>query len=249
MSEENTPVTPKSSKKDRIPMPITLPEQPEITNVVTITEFNDNLDSLEEDLDMFEARLAHLEHHMDTEDPEFKKSRPGIVNKIQVKLLNNHAKMPTIAKSGDAAMDLFASESTTIPATISKRVIAGGIVPDASINLVVVEKEIPAILNRKLVPTGISMSIPVGYYGRVAPRSGLSCKGFDVGAGVIDAGYRGEIKVLMINNSGEDKVFHQGDKFAQLILTKIMDKPILEEVEELSISERGAGGFGSTGEK
>ena len=107
----------------------------------------------------------------------------------------------------------------------------------------------PAILNRGLVPTGISMAIPVGYYGRVAPRSGLSCKGFDVGAGVIDAGYRGEIKVLMINNSTEKKTFYKGDKFAQLILTKILDRPILEEVTELPTSERGAGGFGSTGTK
>ena len=101
--------------------------------------------------------------------------------------------------------------------------------------------------NRKLVPTGIQMAIPVGYYGRVAPRSGLSCKGLDIGAGVIDAGYRGEIKILAINNSNKDFFVKRGERIAQLIVTKIADSPTLSVVDELPSSDRGASGFGSTG--
>jgi dUTP pyrophosphatase len=168
---------------------------------------------------------------------------------ISIKLIHQNAKMPVIANSGDAAMDLFVSETTIIPAKCQDRVIIGGLIPDDSINLVVADEAIPAVLNRGLVPSGISIAIPPGYYARVAPRSGLSCKGFDVGAGVIDSGYRGEIKVLMINNSTESRTFEVGEKFAQLILTKIMDAPILVEVSDLPPSDRGNSGFGSSGSK
>ena len=95
--------------------------------------------------------------------------------------------------------------------------------------------------------TDIAMAIPGGYYGRVAPRSGLAVKHhIDVGAGVIDADYRGNVGVVMFNHSKEDLVVKRGDRVAQLVLEKISMAPCME-VEDLDATERGAGGFGSTG--
>lgn len=239
----SSPVTPNSCpKKNRVHLPLAIQPAPIITNIVTTDEFNENLDEFENDISVISARVDHLEDHMDTVSPDYRVTRPGVINRIPIKILHKNAKTPVIAKSGDAAMDLFVSESIMIPAMCQNRVI----VPDKSVSLTIANKEIPAVLNRGLISTGISMAIPVGYYARIAPRSGLSCRGFDVGAGVIDAGYRGEIRVLMINNSTEDKTFTVGTKFAQLIITKIMDNPILEVVKHLPSSDRGEGGFGST---
>ena len=93
------------------------------------------------------------------------------------------------------------------------------------------------------------MEIPIGYYGRVAPRSGLAFKnGIDTLAGVIDAGYRGEIAVIIINHGKEDFKIEKGNRIAQMIFEKI-DQAEFEEVEELNITERGDGGFGSSGIK
>jgi dUTP pyrophosphatase len=244
---KSTPTTPKSSKKNNTPKLMSLPKLSQIANVVTANEFNNNLDQIEDEIAVQDARITHLEHHMDTEDADYKASRPGIVNKIQIKLLNKYAKTPVYATNGDAGMDLFASETVTIVAKSQSRVVAGGIIPDSSGSLTEAPEGIPAVLNRKLVPTGVAMAIPVGYYGRIAPRSGLACKGITVDAGVIDAPYRGEIKVLIVNNSTEDKTFIRGAKFAQLILTKILDRPEFNVVEDLPNSDRGAGGFGSSG--
>ena len=94
--------------------------------------------------------------------------------------------------------------------------------------------------------TGISVQIMEGHYGRIAPRSSLSKKLIDVGAGVIDSDYRGPLKVILYNLS--DKYYHieSGDRIAQLILEKI-STPEVEIVESLEDTERGEGGFGSTG--
>jgi len=98
-----------------------------------------------------------------------------------------------------------------------------------------------------LVDTGISMTLPFGTYGRVAPRSGLAVKnGINVGAGVIDPDYTGEVKVLLFNHSDEIFWIKRGDRIAQLIIEKC-DTPIVEEVDMLDTTERGQGGFGSTG--
>lgn len=99
---------------------------------------------------------------------------------------------------------------------------------------------------RHLFPTGIGFTVPEGTYGQIAPRSGLSCKGILVGAGVIDRDYTGEVKVLLFNLGTDELVFHAGDRIAQLIV-KHIDKPDIEEVESLEETERGVGGFGSTG--
>ena len=95
--------------------------------------------------------------------------------------------------------------------------------------------------------TGIAIACPTGTYGRVAPRSGLAVKKFiDTGAGVIDADYRGEVGVVLFNFSDQDFSVKVGDRIAQLVLEKICMVPAIE-VETLSDTERGSGGFGSTG--
>jgi dUTP pyrophosphatase len=100
--------------------------------------------------------------------------------------------------------------------------------------------------DRHLFPTGIGFTVPEGTYGQIAPRSGLSCKGILVGAGVIDRDYTGEVKVLLFNLGTDDLVFNVGDRIAQLIVKRI-DTPDIEEVDTLTDTERGVGGFGSTG--
>jgi dUTP pyrophosphatase len=100
---------------------------------------------------------------------------------------------------------------------------------------------------RRLIRTGIAVAIPAGWYGRVAPRSGLAVKqGLDVLAGVIDCGYLGEIQVALIN-LGQDPVWLEpGMRIAQLIIERC-EAAEFSEVEDLEQSARGAGGFGSSG--
>ena len=100
---------------------------------------------------------------------------------------------------------------------------------------------------RALVSTGIGIHVPSGTYGRVAPRSGLAVKkGIDVGAGVIDEDYTGELKVLFFNFGDFPYYGKKGERIAQLIIEKI-ETPEIFEVDKLSATERGEGGFGSTG--
>ena len=104
-------------------------------------------------------------------------------------------------------------------------------------------------MQRALVPTGLFMEIPVGYEGQVRPRSGLAIKsGITVlnSPGTIDADYRGEVKVILINLSDTDFVINSGDRIAQLVIAK-HEQPEVVEVQTLSETERGAGGFGHTG--
>ena len=102
---------------------------------------------------------------------------------------------------------------------------------------------------RGVVKTDLSIACPAGTYARIAPRSGLAVKkGIDVGAGVVDADYRGNVGVVLFNLGTEDFVVDVGDRIAQLILEKVNMAPVVE-VEELTETERGAGGFGSTGVK
>ncbi|MBQ2498378.1 MAG: dUTP diphosphatase, partial [Bacteroidales bacterium] len=104
-------------------------------------------------------------------------------------------------------------------------------------------------MQRALVPTGLFMEIPVGYEGQVRPRSGLAIKsGITVlnSPGTIDADYRGEVKVILINLSDTDFVIKSGDRIAQLVIAK-HEQPDVVEVQILSETERGSGGFGHTG--
>ena len=97
------------------------------------------------------------------------------------------------------------------------------------------------------ISTGISIMVPKDCYARIAPRSGLTFKyGIQVGAGVVDSDYTGEIKVILFNHGAYDFTIKTGDRIAQLIFERIFTNE-LQEVEELVETERGAGGFGSTG--
>ena len=139
--------------------------------------------------------------------------------KIRVKKVFPEANLPTRANDSDAGYDLYSTES--LPITPS---------------------------SRQAVCTGICVEIPKGYYGRIAPRSGLALKaGVDVLGGVIDSGYRDEIKVILIN-LGETLVsIDEGDRIAQLIIEKCEDIE-WENVDSLNDSERGESGFGSSGQ-
>ena len=137
---------------------------------------------------------------------------------VYIKKLEESAKIPTRATDSDAGYALYSTNDGIVP--------AGG---------------------RKVVGTGIAIAIPPPYYGRVAPRSGLAVKrGIDILAGVIDAGYRGEVGVVLQNLSNEDYPFKKGDRIAQLILEQCNTIGWVE-LEELKDSVRSDGGFGSTG--
>ena len=108
-----------------------------------------------------------------------------------------------------------------------------------------------APLERKLVPTGLYMELPVGYEAQVRPRSGMAIKhGISVlnTPGTIDADYRGEIRVILVNLSSEPYTIHDGDRIAQMIISAHVQAQWVE-VDVLSETERGAGGFGHTGNK
>lgn len=114
--------------------------------------------------------------------------------------------------------------------------------------------EIPVVLkplHRALIPTGIFIEIPLGFEAQVRPRSGLAIKkGITVlnTPGTIDADYRGEVMVIMVNLSSEDFVINDGERVAQMIIAK-HEKAEWVEVIKLEESDRGAGGFGHTGNK
>jgi dUTP pyrophosphatase len=140
--------------------------------------------------------------------------------KVHVKLLSPEAKMPKAAKKGDVAFDLFS--------TIDYELRPG---------------------ERFAVPTGIALEIPPGYEGEVRPRSGLALReGVTVlnTPGTIDSGYRGEVKTIMINHNGEPFKITKGMRISQLAIRPVPEVEFIE-VDELSDTERGEGGFGSTG--
>jgi dUTP pyrophosphatase len=106
-------------------------------------------------------------------------------------------------------------------------------------------------LERKLIPTGLFIELPVGYEAQIRPRSGLALKrGLTVlnTPGTIDADYRGEIGVILINLSNEAQTIEPAERICQMVIAK-HEQPTLIEVEELSTTERGAGGFGHSGVK
>ncbi|GHS86319.1 deoxyuridine 5'-triphosphate nucleotidohydrolase [Bacteroidia bacterium] len=104
-------------------------------------------------------------------------------------------------------------------------------------------------LERVMVPTGLFVEIPMGYEAQIRPRSGLAAKhGITVlnAPGTIDADYRGEIRVILVNLSDQAFDIKHGERIAQMVIAK-HEKAVLTEVEELSETQRGTGGFGSTG--
>ncbi len=143
---------------------------------------------------------------------------------IPFKRLHSAAHPPVRAHATDAGYDLYALDD---PATFDPRPLCPH--------------------ERRVYSTGISVAIPPGYYGRVAPRSGLAVKeGLDVLAGVIDSGYRGPVGVVLLNTSDDAVWIKPGAKIAQLIIERYHDAEFTE-VESLDETARAAGGFGSTG--
>lgn len=141
--------------------------------------------------------------------------------RLAFRRLDPELPLPRYARAGDAGLDLFAARAVTIE-------------PGA----------------RALVETGIAVAIPAGHAGFVVPRSGLALRhGLTVlnTPGLIDAGYRGEVKVLLVNHDRDAAVtVSRGDRIAQLVIQKV-EQADLVEVDVLQESDRGAGGFGSTG--
>jgi dUTP pyrophosphatase len=102
---------------------------------------------------------------------------------------------------------------------------------------------------RTLIPTGLQMALPTGYEAQIRPRSGLAIRnGITMlnAPGTIDADYRGEVKVIAINHGEEDFEINHGDRIAQMVIAPVTQLPLLE-VDELDETDRGEGGFGSTG--
>ena len=111
----------------------------------------------------------------------------------------------------------------------------------------VVDTIVPCQAGNALVATGLAITLPPGCYGRVAPRSGLAVKHcINVGAGVIDPDYTGEVKVVLFNHGDKDFEVKKGDRIAQLVLERCETPPI-EEINIVEDTERGSSGFGSTG--
>jgi dUTP pyrophosphatase len=142
------------------------------------------------------------------------------VIKLLLKRLDPSIELPAYAREGDAGLDLRAAHDATLE-------------PGA----------------RGVVGTGLAVAIPPGYAGLVLPRSGLALsQGVTVlnAPGLVDAGYRGELKVLLVNHGDKPVTVRRGERVAQLVVQSVeRAEPI--EVGELPASERGAGGFGSTG--
>ena len=140
---------------------------------------------------------------------------------LRVRRLDPRALLPTRAYPDDAGLDLYALEAVEL---------APG--------------------ERASVGTGVSVEIPAGQAGMVLPRSGLAARhGIALvnAPGLIDAGYRGELRVLLLNTDREQSFsISPGDRIAQLVLVKV-ETPEVAEVGELAVSERGDGGFGSSG--
>ena len=146
------------------------------------------------------------------------------MTKIQIKKLSDSVLIPKYETSGSSGMDIAAN-------TIKKIIINPG--------------------EKAMVPTGFSLAIPRGYEVQIRPRSGLAAKkNITVlnTPGTIDADYRGEIKVILINHGKEEFVIENGERIAQMVVCPVVQAN-LEEVEELSDTIRGSGGFGSTGTK
>lgn len=161
---------------------------------------------------------------------------------LQIKKLSDKGRLPTRGSAFAAGYDLYAAKDTTIPAR-------GKALVDTDISMAVPAGtcKLTPIRSPCLSLQHSLLTNPPTIDGRIAPRSGLASKHFiDTGAGVIDADYRGQVKVLLFNHNEADFEIKEGDRIAQLILERIYT-PEVVEVQELEESVRGAGGFGSTG--
>jgi len=144
---------------------------------------------------------------------------------VEIKIINRSSnELPAYATIGSSGMDIRAQldEPTTLQP-----------------------------FERALIPTGLFIELPLGFEAQIRPRSGLAIKqGITClnTPGTIDADYRGEIKIILINLSAEEQVIHHGDRIAQMVIQQV-EKAIWIPADELEITERNAGGFGHTGKK
>ena len=139
---------------------------------------------------------------------------------ISLRKLDGELPTPTRAHEGDAGLDLMSTETFVL-----------------------------GVGERRSVPAGVAVAIPAGCAGLVLPRSGLASRhgiGVVNSPGLIDSGYRGEIEVLLVNHGEQPVEIGRGDRIAQLIVTPVMVAEVVV-VDELDPSERGEGGFGSSG--
>lgn len=150
---------------------------------------------------------------------------------LKIKRLHKEAKVPTRAYQGDAGIDLYAIEAKMIPVYKPGEFIEFASLPQEA----VVE-----------IKTGIAIEIPEGHYGEIKCRSSLGKIGMRIHSGVIDAGYRNEITIWIQNLGQREYIVNKGDKVAQLIIKPVVNFEITE-VKELSKSERGLKGHGSSG--
>jgi dUTP pyrophosphatase len=142
---------------------------------------------------------------------------PNPIEKIEVLKVSSEATLPTRAHPEDAGMDMYSLEDVILEPS-----------------------------QGKVTKTGIAMAIPQGFVGMVADRSSLAKRGVKTAGGIIDAGYRGEIMICLWNISGEPIQLKRGERIAQLLILPIAT-PAVVEVAKLDDTQRGAGGFGSTG--
>lgn len=144
---------------------------------------------------------------------------------IEVKIINTSSNpLPEYATPGSAGLDIRAN--LDIPQTLQP-------------------------MERTMIPTGIFIELPQGYEAQIRPRSGMAVKqGITVlnTPGTIDSDYRGEIKIILINLSGEEQVIHPGDRIAQMVIQQV-EQVIWKPVEQLAETVRSAGGFGHTGKQ
>lgn len=151
-------------------------------------------------------------------------------------MLDESAKCPTRAHENDAGLDLYAREEVTIY-PYARRVYS-------VVESGVIEQYLP---NCASFDTGVHMEIPNGYFGKIESKSGLNVKhNIASCGGVVDCGYTGSIVVKLYNLGTEPYTFHKGDKIAQIVIQPCI-APELEVVDELSETERGQQGFGSSG--
>ena len=144
---------------------------------------------------------------------------------VEIKIINHSPNpLPEYATSGSSGMDIRANLAG--PTTLQS-------------------------LERALIPTGLFIELPKGYEAQIRPRSGMAIRqGITClnSPGTVDSDYRGEIKIILINLSGEEQVIQPGDRIAQMIIQKV-EKGNLSEVEVLEVTERNEGGFGHTGKQ
>tara|TARA_B100000287_G_scaffold88039_2_gene80581 strand:- start:7872 stop:8294 length:423 start_codon:yes stop_codon:yes gene_type:complete len=137
---------------------------------------------------------------------------------LRVKKLHPDAVIPTRTSPHSVGYDLYSMEDITVPS-----------------------------MDRRIVSTGVCATLPPGVYGRIAPRSGMTLKyGIQTGAGVVDPDFTGELVVVLFNFGSEDFEIKRGNRIAQMILERC-ETPLIEEVIELTETERGDNGFGWSG--